>query len=48
MSVSRETICEQNVHCLSCPLCVLFTGKQCEDLTDKEIEYILKEVSLND
>lgn len=42
MNVSRETICSQQEHCLSCPLCVLFTGKQCEDLTAQEIEYILK------
>ena len=48
MNVSRETICSQNIHCLSCPLCVLFTGKQCEELTAQEIEYILKEVCIND
>lgn len=48
MCVSRETICKQQISCLSCPLSVMHTGKQCDDLSRKEIEYILKDVSLND
>lgn len=34
----RECICSQQVHCLSCPLSVRRTGKDCRKLTTEEIK----------
>lgn len=39
---SREQICSQQVHCLSCPLSVAITGKDCWELTQKEIKEIME------
>lgn len=41
---NREEICKQQIHCLSCPLSVLRTGKDCRELTHKElIELVVRE-----
>lgn len=32
-----ETICTQQIHCLSCPLSVMRTGKDCRDYAGKSI-----------
>lgn len=37
-----KQICSQQIHCLSCPLSVKITGKECSKLTQKEIEELLK------
>lgn len=34
----REVICSQQLHCLSCPLSVAITGKDCHILTIHEIK----------
>lgn len=34
---NRESICKQQIHCLSCPLSVRITGKDCRALTHKEL-----------
>jgi hypothetical protein len=39
---SRENICSQQVHCLSCPLSVSVTGKDCRELTAEEIKRIME------
>lgn len=39
---SREKVCSQQVHCLSCPLSVMRTGKDCRELTQKEIREIME------
>ena len=36
--ISRENICSQHSHCLSCPLSVCITGKDCRELTFAEIK----------
>lgn len=36
--VSREQVCSQHSHCLSCPLTVGITGKDCRTLTFEEIQ----------
>lgn len=42
--MNRESICKQQIHCLSCPLSVRITGEDCRTLTHKElIEMIVKE-----
>lgn len=38
----RETICSQQIHCLSCPLSVMKTGKDCRDYADDSIPDALK------
>lgn len=41
--MNRESICKQQIHCLSCPLSVRITGKDCRTLTHKElIEMVVK------
>lgn len=40
--MNRDQICRQQVHCLSCPLSVLRTGKQCDKLTESEVKMIIK------
>lgn len=37
----REVICSQQIHCISCPLSVRVTGKDCRQLTQIEIDKIL-------
>lgn len=45
---SRESICSQYSHCLSCPLSVRITGKDCRELTQEEINrYGGKEMYIN-
>jgi len=43
--MTREQICSQQIHCLSCPLSVVRTDKDCRTLTLEEIK---KEVKKND
>lgn len=38
----REVICSQQLHCLSCPLSVARTGKDCRELTLQEIASIIQ------
>ena len=38
---TRDQVCSQQIHCLSCPLSVGITGKDCRNLTQKEIDDIL-------
>lgn len=44
----REIICSQQSHCLSCPLSVLRTGKDCRELTHMEIQEIMEELRENE
>lgn len=44
----REVICSQYPHCLSCPLSVMRTGKDCRDLSLQQIKGILEEEKKND
>ena len=46
--MSRENICSQQLHCLSCPLSVMRTGKDCRELSLQEIREIMKEVRENE
>ena len=46
--MSRENICSQQLHCLSCPLSVLRTGMDCRELSLQEIREIMKEVRESD
>lgn len=39
---SREQICSQQVHCMSCPLSVMRTGKDCRELSVNEIKEIME------
>lgn len=48
MRSKREVICSQQLHCLSCPLSVAVTGKDCRELTAQEIERIIQEVKKNE
>lgn len=41
--MKRETVCSQVLHCLSCPLSPLHTGKDCRKLTAEELAEIRKE-----
>lgn len=40
---TREQICSQQIHCLSCPLSVRITGKDCRTLTQEEINNYTRE-----
>ena len=40
-----KQICSQQISCLSCPLSVKITGKECNKLTQKEIDAILTQKS---
>ena len=46
--LSREQICSQQVHCLSCPLSVGVTGKQCDKLSQLEINEIMRGERIDD
>lgn len=48
MKLRREVICSQQLHCLSCPLTIARTGKDCRELTAQEIERIIQEVRKNE
>ncbi len=39
--ISRECICSQQSGCLSCPLSVKLTGKDCRKLTHEELQNIM-------
>ena len=41
----REVICSQQIHCLSCPISISITGKDCRSLSDKEIKEYVKEAN---
>lgn len=39
----RNVICSQTSHCLSCPISIRITGKDCRNLSESEIkEYVNK------
>lgn len=42
--MTRENVCSQQMHCLSCPLSPLRTGKDCRELTAQELAEIRKEL----
>lgn len=37
---TREQVCSQQIHCLSCPLSVGITGKDCRELTPEEVRLL--------
>lgn len=41
--MTREQICSQQIHCLSCPLLIARTGKDCRELTFEELKQIMRE-----
>ena len=45
--MTREQICSQQSHCLSCPLSVMRTGKDCRTLTLEEIKKTRSEKKQN-
>ena len=45
---SREQICSQQIHCLSCPISVAVTGKDCRELTQQELIRIKEELIMTD
>lgn len=45
--MTREQICSQQLHCLSCPLSVIRTGKDCRTLTLEEIKKTRSEKKQN-
>lgn len=45
---SRKQICSQQQHCLSCPLSVAVTGKDCRELTQQELIRIKEELKMTD
>lgn len=42
--MTREQICTQVSHCLSCPISIRITGKDCRNLSQKEIEEYVNKV----
>ena len=44
---SREMICKQQLHCLSCPLSVMRTGKDCRELSSSEIKEIMEDENVH-
>lgn len=40
-----QTACSQQSGCLSCPLSIAVTGKECYSLTREEIEKLMKEAN---
>lgn len=41
--VTRTQVCKEQIHCLSCPLSILKTGKDCEKLSQPEVNKYLEE-----
>ncbi|MBP5433744.1 hypothetical protein [Ruminococcus sp.] len=41
--MTREQVCSQQIHCLSCPISSSSTGKDCRELSSAEIEAIMTE-----
>lgn len=46
--MNREQVCRQQVHCLSCPLAKFRTGKFCEELSQEQLNEIMRRSRLND
>lgn len=46
--MNREQVCSQQVHCLSCPLAKFRTGKFCEELSQEQLNEIIRRSRLND
>lgn len=46
--MKREQVCSQQVHCLSCPLAKFRTGKFCEELSQEQLNKIMRRSRLND
>ena len=46
--MKREQVCSQQVHCLSCPLAKFRTGKFCEELSQEQLNEIIRRSRLND
>lgn len=46
--MKREQVCSQQVHCLSCPLAKFRTGKFCEELSQEQLNEIMRRSRLND
>ena len=46
--MTREQVCRQQVHCLSCPLIKFRSGKNCEELSPEQINKIMRRSRLND
>ncbi len=44
----REQVCSQQVHCLSCPLAKFRTGKFCEELSQEQLNEIMRRSRIND
>lgn len=44
LNTLREVICSQASHCLSCPISIAVTGKDCRELSDKEIRGYIGEI----
>ena len=45
---SRKQICSQQIHCLSCPISIAVTGKDCRELTQQELTKIKEELKMTD
>lgn len=41
--MTREQVCSQQSHCLSCPISIGVTGKFCDELTLAEITIIIEQ-----
>lgn len=39
--MTREQVCSQYPHCLSCPLSISVTGKECYRLSEDEVNKIM-------
>ena len=46
--MNREQVCRQQVHCLSCPLIKFRTGKSCEELSQEQLNEIMRRSRIND
>ena len=46
--IRREQICSQQIHCLSCPISIAVTGKDCRELTQQELTKIKEELKMTD
>ena len=46
--MKREQVCSQQIHCLSCPLIKFRSGKNCEELSQEQLNEIMRRSRLND
>jgi hypothetical protein len=46
--MNREQVCRQQIHCLSCPLIKFRSGKNCEELSQEQLNEIIRRSRLND